>query len=472
MPDAGASPPPGPPTPPRTARPFFLRLHFYAGILIAPFLLIATISGGLYAVAPTLEQIVYRDYLQVDTPGDPRPVSEQIAAAAAERPDLTVSAVQPAAEPGDTTRVLFDDPSLGDSERLSVFVDPATAQPIGELTVYGSSGALPLRTWISELHRHLHLGEPGRIYSELAASWLWLVALGGLYLWFDRRRRSPKKTSILAVDRTTKGRNRTVEWHGVVGLWIATGLLFLSATGLMWSAYAGANVAEVRSALSWQTPTVATALGGAGSAADEHAGHGSHGGAATSTGTPRVDEVDTALASARGAGVDGPVEVSIPSDDATAFTVAEIRRPWVMSNDSVAVDGATGQITDASWFADWPLPAKLTAWGIQLHMGMLFGIVNQLVLLALAVALATVIVRGYVLWWRRRPTRGDRIVGRAPARGAVRRLHPAAVVGLVIGAIAIGWFVPLLGISLVVFLVVDAAVGLYRRRTAGGTHVS
>jgi uncharacterized iron-regulated membrane protein len=36
-------------------RAFLLRIHFYAGILAGPFLLIAAVTGGLYAMAPQLE---------------------------------------------------------------------------------------------------------------------------------------------------------------------------------------------------------------------------------------------------------------------------------------------------------------------------------------------------------------------------------------------------------------------------------
>jgi uncharacterized iron-regulated membrane protein len=32
--------------------------------------------------------------------------------------------------------------------------------------------------------------EPGRLYTELAASWLWVLVLGGLVLWWQRLRRS------------------------------------------------------------------------------------------------------------------------------------------------------------------------------------------------------------------------------------------------------------------------------------------
>lgn len=453
-----------PRTDPPVSRPGSLtalarRLHFYAGVFVGPFLLIAAVTGGLYALAPSLEQLVYRDYLHVDSTGEPRPVADQIRAAQQVRPDLTVTAVRPAAHSGDTTRVLFADPTLGESERRAVFVDPATAQPVGELTVYGSSGALPVRTWIDQLHRNLHLGEPGRWYSELAASWLWVIALAGVGLWIARHRTSVAR--LFTVDRTARGRARTLSRHGVVGCWIAGALLFLSATGLTWSRHAGENVTELRAALAWTTPTVTTTLDGPVATAghDHHAAPAGSGG-----GAPRVGEVDRVLAAARAAGAGGAVEVSIPSDAGTAFTVAQTREPWVMSNNAVAVDGATGRVTDTSWFADWPVAAKLAAWGIQLHMGLLFGLANQIVLAALAVALVTVIGRGYLMWWRRRATQA----GGPPARGASRGMPPLAVAAATVAILAIGWFLPLLGLSLLGFLVVDAVIGAVKRRNVFG----
>ena len=103
----------------------------------------------------------------------------------ATRPGDELVAIRPAPEPGATTRVLFA--SDGDA-RPTVFVNPADGTVVGELMTYGTSGVLPLRTTIDQLHRNLLLGEPGRLYSELAASWLWVVALGGVFLWFSRRR--------------------------------------------------------------------------------------------------------------------------------------------------------------------------------------------------------------------------------------------------------------------------------------------
>ena len=236
---------------------------------------------------------------------------------------------------------------------------------------------------------------------------------------------------------------------------------------MTWSKYAGENVAALRTALSWTTPALDKTLDGDTASAGGHDGHGGHAPAVPDTGVldDNIAQLDTVLAVAADNGVTAHVEVGVPADDRTAFTVTETRQPWQFTPDAVAVDGATGTVTDVNRFADWPLAAKLTWWGITLHMGLLFGVINQLALLALAIVLAIVIVCGYLLWWKRRPTRGTGGVGRPPVRGTWRRLHPVAVVAVVAAAVAVGWFVPLLGLRLLGFLLVDAAVaGVQRLR--------
>ncbi|MGW2030770.1 PepSY-associated TM helix domain-containing protein, partial [Streptomyces sp. NPDC001811] len=237
-------------------RPLVLRLHFYAGVLVAPFLLVAAVTGLLYAGSFQAERLVYGHELTVPAGGRALPVSDQVTAAREAHPEGTVAAVRPAPEAGATTRVLLAGVEGVDAEHtLAVFVDPYTGTVRGALEQYGATGALPLRTWIDELHRDLHLGETGRLYSELAASWLWVIAGGGLVLWFSRRR-------ALRRVRGTGGRRRTLGLHGTVGVWTAAGFLFLSATGLTWSAYAGANIDELRTSLGQATPSVSTATAG------------------------------------------------------------------------------------------------------------------------------------------------------------------------------------------------------------------
>ncbi|MEU5122365.1 PepSY-associated TM helix domain-containing protein [Streptomyces asoensis] len=424
-------------------RPLVLRLHFYAGVFVAPFLLVAAVTGFLYAGAFQAEKLVYAHEMTVPAGDTKLPVSQQVDAARKAHPEGTVSAVRPSPEDDASTRVMLSGvEGVGAGHTLAVFVDPYTAEVRGSLEQYGSTGALPLRTWIDEFHRDLHLGENGRLYSELAASWLWVIAGGGLVLWFSRRR-------ALRKVRATQGRRRTLGLHGTVGVWAAAGFIFLSATGLTWSTYAGANIDVLRTSLGQATPSVSAATGGG-----EHAGHDAASGAG-GDGEHGVG-LDAVLAAARAEGLGDPVEIVPPADASTAYVVKQVQRSWPEKQDAVAVDPATGKVTDVLRFDDHPLLAKLTRWGIDLHTGVLFGLANQLALMLLAASLVLLIVWGYRMWWQR--GRGSSF-GRPIPRGAWAQVPPYVLVPLMATVAVLGWFVPLLGIPLVGFLAVDVVLG-------------
>ncbi len=170
-------------------RAFVTRLHFYVGLFVGPFIFVAALSGVLYVLTPQLEDWLYRDQLRAESAAPAQPLAAQIAAArAAAGPADRLFAVRPAPKPGLTTRVMLRGPQLGESESRVIFVDPATLAIKGDMTAYGTSGILPLRTTLDYLHRNLLLGDVGRHYSELAASWLWIAVLGGLLLWYWQRR--------------------------------------------------------------------------------------------------------------------------------------------------------------------------------------------------------------------------------------------------------------------------------------------
>jgi uncharacterized iron-regulated membrane protein len=241
-------------------------------------------------------------------------------------------------------------------------------------------------------------------------------------------------------------------------------LLFLSATGITWSTFAGATVSDIRTHFSWERPALVTALGDspAQTPGDDHAGHAGHGGQSPMPAAP-VD-VDGVVAAAASAGVELPLELTLPAAPGEAVGVLEVDEPYRLTTDAAAVDPATLRVTSTVDYAsDYSTIAKLADWGIRMHMGFLFGLLNQLVLFVVAVGLVTVIVRGYRMWWQRRPTRAsNRLVGRPPARGVLRRTHFGVVALVVVAAIAVGWFLPLLGVSLVAFLVLDVAIGRVR----------
>ncbi|WP_328634987.1 PepSY-associated TM helix domain-containing protein [Streptomyces sp. NBC_00356] len=468
--EEGRHAPPSPPADRSTwasLRPLVLRLHFYAGVFVAPFLLVAAVTGLLYAGSFQAEKIVYAHELNVPVGKSELPIADQVAAARKAHPEGDVSAVRPSPEAGATTRVMLSGVAGVDADyTLAVFVNPYNGEVRGALEQYGSTGALPLRTWIDELHRDLHLGQVGRLYSEFAASWMWVIAGGGLVLWFARRR------SRRAI-RGATGRRRTLSLHGSVGVWAALGLFFLSATGLTWSTYAGANITDLRAALGQTTPTVsATVTPGSEHAAHDMAGMEGmegmdKGGAGAEKGGGDVG-LNAVLKAARAEGLSNPVEIVPPADSSSAYVVQQIQRSWPEKQDAVAVDPASGEVTDEVRFGDYPVLAKLSRWGIDLHTGNLFGLVNQIALAALALAVVLLIVWGYRMWWQR--GRGSAF-GRPVPRGAWQHVPPYVVVPLMVVIALLGYFVPLLGIPLAAFMLCDIALGEIAYRRGKRTYV-
>ncbi|MBP2370469.1 PepSY-associated TM helix domain-containing protein [Pseudonocardia parietis] len=468
---------PGEPAPPPTGgatfrglRPLIARIHFYAGLLVGPFLLVAAVTGLLYTLSPAIERWVHDDALHVPVTGPELPLSEQVAAAVATRPGLPVAEVRPSAEPGVTTRVSFD-AGLPESYRRTVFVDPYTAEPQATLDTYAEW--LPVRGVIDNLHRSLLLGPPGQVYSELAASWLAVLAASGLVVQLTRRVRARRERFLPRGGGSPRARLRS--WHGAVGVWASVGLLFLAATGLTWSQFAGANVGALRSAMDWTTPAVATALPA--TSATDPAGNtpapataGTATPATADTAAPATTDTvagtaDRVLTAARADGLDGPVEI-VPGDPGEAWSVQQTERSWPSQQDSVAVDPATGVITDRLAFDDWPLAAKLARWGIDAHMGLLFGTANLVALAALASAVIVLVVWGYRMWWLRRPVLPGGARGAAGPPGSRERPSPASVGVVALAAVLTGLLLPVLGVSLLLFLLLDAALSARRAAPA------
>ncbi len=464
-------------------RPMILRLHFYAGLIVGPFILVAALSGALYAAAPQLEKIVYAHELNAGSDARNLTVDDQVHRAVdhVRREGSTGTdnpqpiAVRPAPEAGDTTRVMFaSPPGSSESDRRAVFVSPADGEIRGDLTAYGSSGALPLRTWIDHLHRDLHLGETGRLYSEFAASWMWVIALGGLILWLPQltsrlragmsRRRAIRESTL--PRRGARGRSRLLGWHYSAGLGLLVAMFFLSATGITWSAHAGDNVASLRAALNWGSPKPNTSLTGAAMpTGGEHAGHGAGAGHSSSgsggMSMPTDSGYDAVLRASHRFGIDSPKVEVVPAESMDqAWTVQEVDPHYPTHIDSVTIDPMTYREVDKVSFAeDYSLPAKLARWGVDIHMGLWLGLVNQIILFVIAIGLAAMVVSGYVMWFKRRPTLRR---PKAPRAGASTAPWWAWL-ALGLPALYLGIFLPLFGIPLVAFMLVDALVTRCRR---------
>lgn len=420
--------------PPRALWALARRVHFLAGLAVAPFLAVLALTGLLYAFTPQINDVLYGDELYVDAPGgSSKPLTELVGAALAAHPDGELKSVIVPVDPDRTTQVVLDKPGLakGDdhfsTESLTVYVDPYTGKVDGELITVNNRP--PAQLWLRKLHSSLHLGEVGRLYAEFVASWLPFLVLGGLVLWVGKRRRL---RTLLVPAGNGSARARTRSRHGVLGLWLTLGLLGLSATGLTWSNHAGAKFDTAIAALDAKSPSLSApnvvALG-------EPIG------------------LDRVLSVARAQGMEGQLTITAPASAAKAVKVAETSEGLPIRKTTLAVDPYTAEVTARQGWQDFPFLAKLTTLGVQAHSGTLFGFANQLALALVAIGALALLVLGYRMWWQRRPTSG----GLTPAPEPVwRQLPVPALAAVVAVAAALGWAMPVFGVTLVAFVAVDS----------------
>lgn len=85
-------------------------------------------------------------------------------------------------------------------------------------------------------------------------------------------------------------------------------------------------------------------------------------------------------------------------------------------------------------------------------MGVLFGVANQVIMALLGLALIGTIIYGYRIWWQRRPPAGS-----TPRTLIQSWLYLGISQRLVVVLIAaiIGWTLPMVSLSLLVFLAID-----------------
>jgi uncharacterized iron-regulated membrane protein len=136
-----------------------------------------------------------------------------------------------------------------------------------------------------------------------------------------------------------------------------------------------------------------------------------------------------------------------PNGNTWTLTTLTQNRPLVRK---VSYDPETSLEVSRSGFADKHVIDRAVGYGIAWHEGQLFGLANQLVGVATALALFTLAISGFLMWRRRKP---DDALGAPPLPRDPARLKGVAAIVLLLAA-----FLPLLAASLVLLWIVDRLI--------------
>ena len=416
------------------------RWHFYAGLFCIPFAIWLATTGGIYLFKPQVESWQERSFDSLEISGERATAQAQVTAALAAVPGTVLNAYILPDNAESAVRIL-----VGKGKELTrVYLNPQTleilkVQPEDER----------LMQLVHKLHGNLLLGDRGSMLVELAASWMIVLIITGLYLWWPRN--ASGMAGIVYPRLNSDGRTFWRDIHSVTGLWVSFFILFLLISGLPWAKSWGGMLKQVRQMnqttvvkQDWTTgPSSEQALRVATNSpvADEHEFHRGMG--HSQAGYEQIDKLVDIVALQN---LVPPVLISPPNKNNTAWSARSDSQNRMLRV-NLKLDATTGEITERKDFSSKALLDKFISIGISVHEGQLFGWVNQLLGLLTALAILLITVSGVVMWWSRKP------VDSLGAPKSPRNQKLPLLLGLVI--VALGTLLPLLGLSLIFILVIE-----------------
>ncbi|MBL8994197.1 MAG: PepSY domain-containing protein [Spirochaetia bacterium] len=361
----------------------FWRWHFFAGLIVAPILIVSAFTGGLYVLKPYIDEWTYGDLLRVPsaTPGSSgKHVSEktlslqtQFDLVKAHSPESKITSVLPAAKTGATSEFLVQ--KGGETRRI--FIDPLSGRIIGERT------QADLMDLMIRIHKNLLLGGAGRTLVELAVSWGVVLILTGLYLWWPRGR----KKGILWPRLSLKGRNFWRDLHAVTGALTGLIILILFITGISWTRFAGGNIDKLSEKIGRNTPGA----------------YWFNIPVRKNPGAAALD-LDALFRKLEGKALPLPYEIILPKNENQALLIRGNHREDRSKMFALQIDPYTGKVIfENRWGDNNAVIAKPHLIGVSLHMGEFFGLPNRLLMFTGCLGVFFLPVSGIILWWKRRP---------------------------------------------------------------------
>ena len=223
--------------------------HFYAGLIVLPFLVLLATTGAVYLFKPEIDHAVYRDLIEVPARAQAAvPLAASVTAV--ERAlDGRVEQVMLADRPDRSLRMLV---RVASGEARTAYADPYDGRFLGSTP---AGGVMQL---IRKVHSLQYFGFWASSLIEIAAGWTIVLVAMGFFLWWPRGRRA----GVVSIGGSPGTRRFWRDLHAVIGAFTAVVVLFLAVTGMPWSKFWGVQgwvdgiVGEQLATLTRQTPVV------------------------------------------------------------------------------------------------------------------------------------------------------------------------------------------------------------------------
>ncbi|ALU73938.1 peptidase [Tenacibaculum dicentrarchi] len=391
--------------------------HFIAGLVSLPFILVLSITGAIYLFNPDVESKEVAKIQDVEnlhkTPISYQQQWENAKEKLKKKP---------------SSMVINDNPQKATefvvgrfSHKTTVFVNQYTGEATGTFS--------PKDTWmytVRKLHGELLGGKVGTLLIELIASWMVVLIITGIYIWFPFA--SFKDLKGLFIIRFNQGKRILFrDLHAVTGFWMSLLLLLILAGGLPWTDVFGSNFKWVQKVTNTGFPKTWSGRG------------------LTSEVKEKRMTIEEMVAIANQQKLKGTVSIGLPKSAKSTFSVSNKTFP-LDAQKKLHFNQYSGELIKAHTWSDVGFLMRGRMWVMAFHQGQ-FGGWNWWLMFGVAIGLTLMTVAGLFSYLYRKQ-KGSWGVPKVSSQFKVGKL-------IVFILVLLGVLLPMFGVSLLLILLFE-----------------
>lgn len=389
--------------------------HFIAGLISLPFVFLLAITGGIYLFKDAYEAPRQEHIKIVEINGNAKSYQEQwdLAKPFLHKSPFAMIVPTQANQATQFTSGMF-------SHKNSVYIDPYKGEVSGKIGPKDSN-----MHKVRKLHGELLLGKFGTKIVELVASWMFVLIITGIYVFWPSKKQGLRSLFTIRFKQGKRALFRDL--HAVLGFWISILLLMTLAGGMPWTDVFGDSFKWVQKVTDTGFPKTWTARG------------------LKSNGTGTAISLDDMVQQAQAMNLEGEVSIGLPANNNGVYSIYNATFN-LGAQKRFHFDQYTGkQLVNHNW-EDVGVLMRGRMWFMAFHQGQ-FGTWNWVLMIGVAILLMFVSVAALVSYLKRKPA-GKWGVPKVP--NSFKASY--ALIGIIV---LLGIIFPLFGISLVLIFLVE-----------------
>ncbi len=400
----------------KNTKQWLWKWHVIAGLISVPFILLLAITGGIYLFAFDYDQKKITPIETIRAGGTPLSYQSQWEAADSIQGWKHNAMLLPIDKQKASAFV-----KGRFSHKKTTYINPYSKTLVGKWSPKQS----PMHK-VRKLHGELLLGGFGTKIVELIASWMIVLLLTGIIIWWPAR---GWRMQGFFIPRWKLGKKVLYrDLHAITAFWISGLLLLVLAGGLPWTDVVGANFKRLQKITNTGFPKHWNGMG------------------ITQNTNSNIIALDSIVKKAQKLPLAGQVTISFPKGPKGVFSVSNANPKDLNSQKKYHYNASTGALVLEQSWKDVGVLMRGRMWLMAFHQGQ-FGPWNWYLMLGIAILLSLVSIAGILSYFSKKP-KGKWVVPRVP-----KHFKTPKLVYLCIGGLAIAF--PLFGISALLIFVYE-----------------